>query len=1081
MNTKIRQKLLTFLIGMLVLSLCFLAGTTALATDGVATPNDVNACNQEVTQTSAVTISYNGAYTGRYGIQAYAGLPAGGGWILGAATPYADYGVGSHGIGSNAQDGRSNLAMTLSINSSVAGDAYIYLNLECGVVNEPLSVKVNDAEPFTYNLAGAGYTTTVNGIYGFRPEIIKVSLVEGVNTITLTTGENYTGWYFAFAISPKADYKVVDYDGTATGIYSMQGYANFSGPAWPIADASNLVDYGKGAGPIGSNAGDKRSNLQMTLNVNSTVSGNAFLYLYVQQTTKTESLSIKVNDGDAFSWSFGNNDSVGVGNYRRPQAAAVTLKEGSNTIVLTTGANYQGWYHGFAIAPTAPDYAWVAPSQNATSAKYSPATWVEIGGYFDSGNSGAIGNNAQDSSADYGKTGYAVYEISVENAGSYTFGMNVMSGSPLSNKVKFTLNDTVLQFDGKEYYAFDTSAGWSYAYNYIQLDLIKGKNTLKIESYLTWCVGGAEVAAGTEGAYGMVNWWINEFSLTKNSNVQLELDTSNVQKTYNPGWKPETVEGLKVYLVVDGVKQETPLNESDYEASINGDVVTVSYKGSAYTNVQSANYSLSQVSDGIAREGKTVTLTNEGTGNLSLYNYAAIKGEGTGVCEGRLFWVVTETHTEDGGYLFGSQGSGTSENRQMTLTLKIDNKGTAGKYLFKVRVYGVEYAKDFVSLTVNDGDAKQINLFAWRESNEYYPCIYEVDLVSGENTVILKTCEQYSIWFYTFEICPISYTDKEEYDIEDAAREGVSGFDTVNKLILATSENHSLTYFVNVDKAGKFELNFFVGKTAGKTFKVSIDGNDAIVLNTLGGDSVSTVADLTQGNHTVKVIFDAGEDSKIDFVKMTKTLCKAVTTLRVDTSEMNLEVEKGTAFNVAKLKVYVTYEGESEETLITNGYTVDSSAYDANTAGSYDIVVSYIAYPEVNATFKMVVKAEKVVNGIEVDASKVANLANGEELDMTKLVVKICYSDGSKLPAMSNDYVVTAVGDFSCKVAGEYTFTVTYAQNSAVSTTFKVTVAEVEKGESKGGCGSFVGATSVVLGALVISGASLILAKKKED
>lgn len=51
-------------------------------------------------KTEAVTVSYDGGATRRYGIQAYAGLE-GAAWIMGDECIWLDYGAGSHAVGSN--------------------------------------------------------------------------------------------------------------------------------------------------------------------------------------------------------------------------------------------------------------------------------------------------------------------------------------------------------------------------------------------------------------------------------------------------------------------------------------------------------------------------------------------------------------------------------------------------------------------------------------------------------------------------------------------------------------------------------------------------------------------------------------------------------------------------------------------------------------------------------------------------------------------------------------------------------------------------------------------------------------------
>lgn len=1070
MKTRTRSKLFSVLIALLALSLCLMAGTVFTGAADTA-HNDVSVCNTEIGETQAVTVNYNGEFTGRYGMQAYAGL-SGRAWIIGNPSGLVDHGVGSHPLGSNASDGRSNFGMELSVNSTVAGDAYVYLYVESGVYGEPIQVKVNDGEAFTYNIYGESYQSSIGTPY--RPNVIKVTLVEGVNTITLTTGTNYTGWYNAFAISPVEDYKVIEYNGDYTGVYGTMMYAKVAGPAWNTNGGSAYVNLGKESTVIGSNNGDGRNNLSMTYTVNSTVAGKAYMQIVVQATKDGEPVGVIVNDGEPITV----NLQAGL----LFNTVEVTLAEGKNTIVITTGENYAGWYHGISIAPYSTMIT--APAVSGQTIVYPTGTYVESAGSM-TVSALSIGLNAFDNSADYGKTGSATYEVYANEAGSYRLGMFALAGHGLANRVKLTVNGNVLNVSGNNYVSLSTAGGWgSKSWTYVDMELVQGVNTIILENQLTTVNANrdTEVAEGTEGAVKVSNWWMDELSFTKNLSVQLELDTTNVQKSYNLGWKPTSTDGVVVYLVVDGVRQEAPLSANEYSVVINGDLVEITYTGTAYESVQSANYSLSATSEGMAHEGKTLELTAEGVGATSWYEYAKVVGEGTGVCEGRLFYMFIDRPVY-GGYLFGSNGAGEWENRQMTLTLTIDNKGEAGNYIFKNYVDSNNYNLAFAQLKVNDGEYADVNIHSHIQSNEYFNNNYLVYLNEGINTITLKLQDQYVGWFHSFEITPVNYEDKAEYTVQDSTREGVSGFYTPENKLLATNKNHSMTFYVSATEAGKYDLTFYVSKTTGKSFKVSIDGQEAKTLTTIGKEFVSTVVDFTAGNHTVKLIFDEGEKSSIEFFKMVKTACAEVVAIRVDTTEMNLEVEKGTELNIAKLKVYITYKDAEGEELVESDYAVDTTAYNKDVSGTYTIVVYASAYPEVRTTFDVTVKAEKVVNGLEVDASAIASLENGEELDISKIVVKLCYSDNTKLPAMTSDYTVSTPENFDNTVAGEYTFTVSYVQDATISATFTVTVAEAQETSSNAdatGCFSAI-STAALFGVIAVIGAGFVLAKKKEN
>ena len=941
MSTKVRSVSLIGLIAMLVLSLCLAFGAfvSVSAEENANTPHDVSECNKNLSDaqtnySSAVTVGYGNAFTGRYGLQAYAGL-AGEVWIIGDASGHLDIGTGSHPLGSNASDKRSNFVMTLSVDAETAGDAYLFLYMETYNQNEPLEMTVNNGTPTTVSLNGDSYGADWGTAYPVRPHAIPVTLVQGVNTIVLKTGENYTGWYHSFGIAPSAD----------------------------------LVQ---------------------------------------------------------------------------------------------------------------------APNDAGSTFSYGISTWTALSEGF--GSSDAIGLNAFDNAADYGKTGYAEYKIYAAEADTYRLGMYVMAGADLANRAKLTLNGNVLQFDGKDYYSFDISAGWSGdSWNYVDLALNAGVNTLRIENSLAR-VNEDKTQEVTEGGVLVSNWWMHSLTLTRPSSYSLVLNSDNVAKEYNIGWEPsaeEIAQDLVVYMSVNGEQQETPLAADDYEISVSNGTVSVSYTGSDYAGVQGASFSLSKTAEGLPHAGRTVTFNGtDSTGNLSWYNYAKIEGEGTGNLEGRLFYVMEGQPSVGGGYMFGSGGAGSSENRQMTLTLLINNTGAEGDYLLRSYVNANSYELNRAQIKVNDGEYADVNINGPASDGEkvYWPFVYSVHLKAGENTVTLKLCDQYSAWFNYFEISPIEYEDKAEYDVFDAAREGNGSIDTnaAEQNLIASTEARALTYFVKTAEDGKYEFSFRVGTVSGKTLKVSIDGAEAQTVTTSGTPTVSYIADLTAGNHTVKIIFEAGDASNIAFSGMTKTLCRPVDEVTLDTSEMDLTIEQGSNLNLANLKVSVKYTGEEDFTVIESGYTVDTSAVQTDTPGTYKVRVSMAAYPDKYAEFEVTVTAKRAVSGIKVDASAVENLANGASLDYSKLVVTLVYNDGSEIRAMSSDYIVTAPEGFDSKVAGTYTFTVTYSQDDGITATFDVTVAE---GESEGGCSSAVGVSAAAgaAGVLVLAGAFALLRKRRQN
>lgn len=879
----------------------------------------------------------------------------------------------------------------------------------------------------------------------------------------------------------------VSYAGEYTGTYGIQAYAGLSGNAWIAGSQVIFCNYGAASHSLGNNTGDAeggRKALSVTLSVDAQEAGQAYVFLFVE-TTDGQKFSVTVNDGEPQSVEL--YDTFGLTAERtlptRPCAFAVSLNAGINTIVIKTADDYTCWFHTFAISPVI-DPVLVASEQKQT---FPIASWKEFGGDL-TVQTEAIGLNAFDNAADYGKTGYAVYDIYAKEAGTYTFGMYAMAGNTLANRAKLTLNNSVLQFDGKEYYSFDTSAAWGGdTWNYITLALHEGNNTLKIENSLTRVNADKtqEVADGTEGSVLVSNWWMHTLSLEKRAKYYLKVDTSGAVTSYNPKREVKT-EGIKV-SVYEGETLLKELTASEYETSVSGNDVTVTYTGSDYVGVQSASYSVSRTTEGLPYEGKEVVFDGENsTGKLSYYMYAAIKGEGTGVCEGRLFWVMDAQPAGDG-YIFGSGGVGTSENRQMTLTLRIQNNGEAGTYLFRSYVNSNNYEYNGIQIKINDGEYISVNMNGPKQGEDLLPFVYALDLQTGENTVELKLCDQYSAWFETFEIAPIMYEDKAAYAVHDASREGAGCFNTATGIFVGNIYDRSLTYYISADKQGKYELGFKVAAVAGKTLKVSVDGNEPVSLTTTGTDTVATVQELTAGDHTVKVIFE-GEAGNIDFSGMTKTYCRAVESMRLDTSEMKLTLDFGNNPNFAKLKVYVLYEGDDSETLIESGYAIDTGNFTAEEAGEYTITVYMTADPDVKETFTITVKAALSVTGIKADATALGEVENGTDPDISKVVVMLVYNDGTEIRAMTGDYTITAPEGFDNKKAGEYTFTVKYAKDASITAQFKVVVKAASDGATGGEPEAPEGVNPLawiipVVAAVVIGGAiaAVIIVKKKKN
>lgn len=877
----------------------------------------------------------------------------------------------------------------------------------------------------------------------------------------------------------------IDYNGVVTDRYGIQAYAGLSGQAWFVGNTAAFCKYGSSSHVVGSNSGDRRSALTVTISVNAERAGEAYLFLYVEA-PQGETVSIRVNDGDEQSvilterWGMDYQN----GNVypKRPCPVAVTLDQGVNTILVRTNDNYSCWFSAFAISPKITPALYADGSTTQTS-EYAAASWYEKNGQIAVSND-SIGLNAFDNSADYGKTGSVTYEICAAQTGTYQLGLYVMAGSNLANRAKLTVNGSVVTENGNEYVSFSTAAGWSgLTWNYCDIQLNQGVNTLKIENSLTR-VNAEKTQEVLEGGVLVSNWWMDALSLMRKGVYSLAVEIDGAQTVYNPG-REFVAEGLVVKLM-DGDTPVETLAQDRYRVSVSENTVTVIYTGS-YEGVSPASFSLSRTNEGLPFAGKTVEFDGTETEQLAWYNYAAVKGEGTGACEGRLYWVI-DSQPVAGGYTFGSAGNGEYERRQMTLTIKVNNTGDAGLYLLKSYVNANNNAFNTAQIRVNDSQYDDVNINGPSQQNETvtYPFIYAVQLNAGENTIELKLCDNYSAWFKYFVIAPVVYEKKTEFGVEDASRGGMGWWDTATGTLIANDYDRSLTFYLNVQTAGKYEIGLNLGTQIGKTVNVAVDNGETVPITTTGSGKAGIAYDFAAGDHTVTVSFGAA-DGGVDFTGLTFGAVKEITAIRLDTSEVTLEMELGSSLNLAKLKVYATHAGETEEELLVSGYTIDTSTFDGSKAGTYTVRVYATYFPDVVETFTVTVKSAREVVSVRIDASAIAELKNGGSLDLSKLIVWIVYSDGSEIRAMSNEYIVDQPSEFSNTKAGTYTFSVRYVSDETINGSFTVKVTEAssdtETPVEKKGCCSSITTTSVLIGALIVAAAiaPIAVCKKRNN
>ena len=936
-----------------------------------ATANDVSCCNSTTVETNAVTIDYSGSKTPIYGIQAYAGMNNAA-WIMGDVAPVVEQGAGSHIIGSNHGEGRNGLTFTFSVNSSVSGNAYL-----------GLYGRFNDFSNATYTVNG-GEASSVNlKVYEWHlavPTLLPVTLVEGSNTITVTMGDDYTAWFESFYISntnewlkddnghndtwffdgniqERAPVKV-NYTGDVSKVYGIQSYAGIKGPAWAVGEVAPILEDGSHSHALGSNVGDGRSGLEISFSINSSVAANVNLNVYSEfydngPTATNATLDVNGTTSDINFFELNNNLSSAKTNATK---IPVTLVEGDNLIKIKMQDSYGIWFCSWSLTPS--DVV-ILPKHD----QISIASWTNKQGYI-AADQWAIGGNFMDDPANHNKSGSVDYVFTCETAGDYYLKLNAMAGAAVANRVKLTVNDVVYQENGNDYISLPTDAGWSYAPVTYKITLKEGTNVLTFANELAPSIwnqnnGWTNVPAGTEGSAGISNWYINALSLERVPNEELVLDVTDCKTLYNIN-RAFNSEGLKVYHKVD---DETTLLTSDmytvdssrYVSTMFGSYeIVVNMKNSAL----SSSYYVTVGDTGTEFEGQTINYDGGYTGatTYSFYNNAKIEGEGTGECEGRIFWYSTSFLLADGGYQFGSNGAGANENRQMTLTVTI-NSSVEGTYLFKAYVLANDRNNSTLNIKVNDEEAYDASLFY---SSVELPYMFEVDLKEGINTVTFKTYNQYQFWWNYLELAPIEY---KEVGTTLNANQGVRwGQDLIdadaNDVWAKNSNERSLTYYYSFENEGSYLVNLNTTCSTNQTATIYVD--DTAYETTVVNGVTSVPVEVTAGNHTIKV-YASGENSEFSMSSIQVTKNISPVEILVDTSNTNLTIPYDGIFDSTTITAKLKYSDDSTVDLLTTEFkVVKDPTFDETKPGTYVFKVVYVDNEEIYATFNVVVEEEVV-------------------------------------------------------------------------------------------------------------------------
>ena len=1043
----------------------------------VEAANDTTVVNTDQFSSEAVTVEYAGGTSKRYGIQAYAGV-SGPVWVTGDVAVYTDEGTSSHKMGSNAGDGRSGLTFTFKVNSSVSGNYALGIH---GLFNETsgCTVTVNDGDAVAYNLMDTRGSIWNESVGGF----VNVSLVEGLNTIVLKMQDNYTCWVSSFYLTDNIaddsyyqdrevysrEAEVIEFTCESTIKYGIQSSAGISGPAWVVGVTIPVKDANV-AHMLGSNTGDGRSALKLTFKVNSQHSMDAVLNLYTEcygvdgtnATLDVNGTQSNINIYELSGVTEGtvyNNTAIKV---------PVTLVEGLNTITMTLQDSYGIWFGAYSVDPVGAIPKLPTYEEVTVGAYYSKEGSMNADQY-------AFGLNAYDNSADYGKTGSITYKFTVEEAGNYYLRITAMAGANLANRIKITVNGEVQVYNEKEYLALSTAAGWSGdSLNTVVVPLVEGENEVKFENSLA-CVDSSkqtEVAEGTEGAILVSNWWVHGISFERIPNTELLVDTTNAQTLFNLN-REFNADGLVVSLKVDD--ETTILDPTQY--TIDSSAFSSATYGTCEITVRMndsdlvAKYLVNVGDAGTPFEGKVFDFNGDYTGanTSSFYNYAKIEGEGTGVCEGRLFWTVQNTVIGDGGYGFGSGGVGEWENRQVTLTLTI-NSSVAGRYIFKAAIETTN--RDYANMRVKVNNEAEYDACLFYSSDNL-PYMFEVNLVEGLNTIKLTSMEQYSYWYHWFELAPIEYVS---VNTELKANQGVRyGNDIIdceaNDIWGPTNGERALSYYYNLE-AGKYLINLTSVSAGEKDAIVYVDG---VAYNVKVVNGVTSVpVEIEAGKHVIKV-YASGNNS--DFALSAINVVKDIkpVNINVDTTNSTLTIPYDGILDTTTITAQLVYDDESVKNLANSEFKIVApEGYSTTVAGTYEFKVVYKANEEIYTTFTVVVEQPELVS-IEVKTTPTKlTYQVGEQLDLTGLVVEAVMSNGTKETiSITNDMV----SGFDSSKTGTNTITISY-EGKTVTIDLTIVQATPEPTPIINGCGGSIVAS--ILGLLVLTGAVLVISKRKK-
>lgn len=221
-------------------------------------------------------------------------------------------------------------------------------------------------------------------------------------------------------------------------------------------------------------------------------------------------------------------------------------------------------------------------------------------------------------------------------------------------------------------------------------------------------------------------------------------------------------------------------------------------------------------------------------------------------------------------------------------------------------------------------------------------------------------------------------------------------------------------------------------KTKSEITALSADVTPAWLTETLHLDFTNTWK--TEGTDNAKYRLIASSTN-------VKSANATLVSLKATTTNTQTRFTQGTDFSSDGLVVAATYSDNVQLILNPTDYTVDSSAYDKTTAGTYQIVVKGVeknaAGADVTAAYNVTLAVQ---TGFEIDSQFTKLVyAKGESLNLTNLLVYSTWTDGVKAKEDKNKYTVDETA-FNKNAAGGYNLSVSMTGFDAK--TIKVSVVD---------------------------------------